>query len=171
MPGIVVCRHLLLTLRHLLNGGGRAAKLSADEDAVADPSTRAQHGLSFGDSTDHDDVGEDSARRLGRVASGKGDTKSFCQTDQAASEACNPGLRQVPRQRQREEGRDRLASHGGDVAEPPHQAAMPDGLGRMPVTPKMNSLQGEVGRDQRVFSRGNPQDGAVVPDAHNHVSG
>ena len=50
---------------------------------------------------------------------------------------------------------------------------MPDRLRRMPVTPKMNSLQREVGRDQRVVSRGRPQHGAVIPDpGHNrpHVA-
>ena len=97
VPGIVARRHLLLALGHLQDGSGRAAKLSADEDAVAYPSARPQQGLSFGDSTDHDDVGEDSAGRLGRVASGKGDAELFGHTDQAAGEACNPGLRQVPR--------------------------------------------------------------------------
>ena len=89
----------------------------------------------------------------------------FRQTDQAAGEASHPGLRQIPRQRQREKGRHRLAAHGGNIAQSARQAAMADRFRRMPVAPEVNAFQREVGRDQGFVSRRQAQHGAVISNS------
>ena len=71
-------------------------------------------------------------------------------------ETSDPGLRQIARQGQRKERRDRLAAHGGDVAQPASQAAVADRFRRVPVAPEVNAFQREVGRDQNSVSGTRP---------------
>jgi hypothetical protein len=42
---------------------------------------------------------------------------------------------------------------------------MANRLGRMPLPPKVNAFQGEVSRNQRLVTRRNLQNGAIVSDA------
>jgi hypothetical protein len=77
----------------------------------------------------------------------------------------NPFLRHVPRERQRKKYRHRIPAHGRNIAESPRQAPVPNRFRRMPIPPKVNSFQAEIGCDQHVVAtpaRPQPQHGAVI---------
>ncbi len=76
---------------------------------------------------------------------------------------------QLPRQGQRQKCRHRLSAHGRDIAQAARQAAVPNRLCRMPIPSKMNSLQREVSRDQRLVSGRQAQDCGIVPDSSHHA--
>ena len=87
------------------------------------------------------------------------------QVDQAAREAPNPRLRQVARQSQRQKDGNRLSPHRSDIAQAARQTAVANGLRRMPVAPKVDAFQREVSSDERISSREQAQNGAVVSDS------
>ena len=75
--------------------GGGTAQLPADVDAIARMCPGAQDGFAFGHGAEEDDIGEDSVRRFGGVASSQRDLMAFRKIDQASREATHPGLRQI----------------------------------------------------------------------------
>ncbi len=77
-------------------------------------------------------------------------------------------VRRLARHGQRQEGRERLSAHRCDIAQPPRKAAQSNELRRIPVAPKMDVFDAEVGRYQHLVARRNAQDGAVVPNAGRH---
>lgn len=91
------------------------------------------------------------------------------QLEQALHELVNPRLWHLLRQGERQEYGDRVAAHGGNVAEAPGETAMANGLGGVPLAPKMNSLQAEIGSNQRVVTYGDIEDGAIIPDASGYA--
>ena len=72
--------------------GSRAPEFSADEDTVAGTGAGAQHRFAFRHGANHDDVGEDSVRGLGRITSGESHSELFRQPDQAPGEASRPRI-------------------------------------------------------------------------------
>src|SRR5437868_5907927 len=89
---------------------------------------------------------------------------AVCEGEQTGKEAVDPLLRQLCRKRERQECRDRPATHGGNVAQPASQTAMSDTLRRLPVAPEVDSFQAEVCGNKRVLSRGKTEQSAVIPD-------
>lgn len=95
--------------------------------------------------------------------------KSIRQLEQAFHELVNPGLGQASRQGERQECGDRIATHGGDVAETAGKAAMANRLGGMPFAPEMNPFQAEIGSHQQLVTRGGLENGAIVSDTSDHA--
>ncbi len=71
--------------------------------------------------------------------------------EQTAGKMVNPSRRNIAWQSQRKKYCDRLAAHGGNVAQSPRQAPVADRFRRMPVAPEVNAFQREVGRNQCVY--------------------
>ncbi len=70
--------------------------------------------------------------------------------------------------RQRQESRERLTAHGGNVAKTARQAPPTDHFRSMPIPPKMHIFNREVRRHQQFMVGSQTQDCGVVPDAgHN----
>ena len=79
--------------------------------------------------------------------------------------AVYPGLRQVFWKPQREKAGQRLAAHGGNVAQATRQATVAHDGGGVPGAAKMHVLNAKVGGDQQFESRVQAKDGAVVANA------
>src|SRR5271157_5849405 len=156
---------------HLQNGGGRSAQFSADENTIARACAGAQHSLPSGRSANDDNIRKNAVGRFRRIAARQRDAVFFRQTEQATNEASHPGLGQVARQGKRKKGRNRLTTHGGNIAQTAGQTPVADRFRRMPVATEMNAFQREVGGDQRVVSRQQTQYGAVVSNSGENLWG
>jgi hypothetical protein len=143
----------------------RPSEITGDIDAVAGFSARAQYGFTPRTGPDDDDISEDSARRLGNVASGEGHLKRIGLVQEAVEKPVNPALRQVSRQGQGQKRGNGPPSHGGNVAQSASEAPGTDNLGSVPFTPEMDPFQAEIGGDQSLVSKRDSQGGAVVADA------
>ncbi len=145
--------------------GGGAAEFASHVNAVAGFRTRARDGFALWGGADDHDIGQNSGGGLGNVAAGEGHLKCVGQPEQAREKAVDPALRQISRQGQRQKGSDGPASHGSNVAQPAGKAAMADHLGSMPLAPKVDALQAEIGGHEGFVVRRDSQGGAVVADA------
>src|SRR5215472_6116867 len=90
------------------------------------------------------------------------DSEMLPEIEPSSKEAIDPGLPQLGGQTQRQKRRQRLASHGRDVAQPARQTAMPNRLWRVPLAAKVHALQAEIGCDQRVVMVRNSKKRAIV---------
>ena len=145
-------------------------KFSGDINRVAGPRPGSPKGLASWRRTDHNNVGQDirrgtESRRLGGVAARQGDAVFFGQRQQATQKLVHPFLRKIGGDRQGEEGSDRLSAHGSNVAQAPGEAAMPDRFREVPVAPKVNPFEREVGGYEYFMPWWNTQNGSVIPDA------
>jgi hypothetical protein len=74
-------------------------------------------------------------------------------------------LGQIGRESEREEYSARDSCHGGDIAESAGEAAVSDGVGRMPFAAEVNALEREICCNEYFMSARNLEDGAVVANA------
>ena len=155
----------LLAATEFCECGDGEAEGSGHVEDVAGAGSGAEDGFAFGDAAEDDDVGEDTVGRLGGIAAGKGDGVLLRQLQEAGDEAVNPALGKVGGNGKREESCVGRASHGGDVAESAGEAAVADGIGRMPFAAEVDSFEGEVGGDEGLRAAGKIEYGAVVSDA------
>jgi hypothetical protein len=91
------------------------------------------------------------------------------QFEEASHELANPRLGQILRHGEGQKRCNRIAAHGGDIAEAAGEAAMADRLGRMQIAPEMDSLQAEIRGHQRLVASGYLEDGAIVPDSGDYA--
>ena len=162
VPRKIRCTNLARTQAR--NCRRRASQISRDIDCVAGPSAGTQDRLPFWDRSNNDDVCLNSMQRLCCIAACQRDVKLIGQTQQAGQELIDPSLRSVGWKRQGEESRDRIASHGGDIAQAPGQAATTDHFGWKPVAAEVHAFQAEIRGDKQLVSRGAAENGAVVAD-------
>lgn len=153
----------------LQSGGGRA-KRAADIEAISRSCPATEKRFASRDGAQHHDVGENAAGRFCGVPSRKGHAEVICEVQESTHKPVHPGLGQFAGKGQREEGGNRFASHGGDVAKPARQAAMADRLGRMPVAAEVDSLEGEIGGDQGLMAARDAENGGIVADAGDNVA-
>src|SRR5260221_13286610 len=87
------------------------------------------------------------------------------QVQQTVNEVIHPLLRKPRRQSQRQKARNRLATHGGNIAESADQTAVSDAPGRVPCTTEVHVFYTQVGRNQKLVTFGQVQDGSIVANA------
>ena len=150
-----------------VQGCGRASEIPGHVDFVAGPRTRTQHSASARNISGDNDVRVNAVWGLGGIASGDvcfefvgGRQKSF-------KKSIDPSLGQFSRKGQREKGGGRLASHGGDIAQPTGQTTAPHNLRGMPFAPKMDTFDTEIRRDEYIKVLTNPLNGAIISNTGN----
>src|SRR5215469_15170669 len=124
--------------------GYRAAQRSGHIKLVAGLRPGAQDGLVAWYGTEHDDVCQNPARRLSNVSADKIYLVFACESQQSVEKFIDPALRQLCGKRQRQKRRERIAAHGCDIAETASEAAVSDGVWRMPLAAKVNPFDAEV---------------------------
>jgi len=90
---------------------------------------------------------------------------SMRECEKPAQESGHPYRRQPRWNRERQEDRQWLCSHGGQVAQAARKASVPHRFRRMPPAPEVPVLQGEIRGYADFMPRGWAQDRAVVADA------
>ena len=149
---------------HLLQQCVGRAELAADEDAVAGLGGAAADGLALRDRSDDGDVGEDSGGRLRDIASGEGDSGLLGGIQQAIEELINPALWKIGGQGEGKKRGEGLAAHGRNVGESAGEAAVADGVGRMPLAAEVHAFQREIGGDESLGAGKGGEHGAIVAD-------
>lgn len=140
----------------------RAAKSPGDVDLVARFRTRPQHRPPSRDVPGDNDVCINAIWRLRTIASGQGGFELFGERQKSFVKSVDPFLRQFSRKSQRKEGCGRLASHGGDIAQPASQTTVSHDFGGMPFPPKMDPFDTEIRSEEYIKLPTNPLDGAII---------
>ena len=96
------------------------------------------------------------------IATGESHGVAARELEKSADEFVDPMLWQIGRESEREEYSARDSCHGGDIAESASEAAVSDGVGRMPFAVEVNALEGEICCNKHFVSTRNVEDGAVV---------
>ena len=164
--------------------GGGSAEGAGDAEEIAGARRGAKTGRVARKLAEGDDVGEDFSlafsgswrhfswrhfsRRLRGVAAGERDAMLAGEGQEAVEETVEPGGGKAHGQGEREEDGEGLGAHGGQIAESAGEAAMADGLGRMPVAAEVDVFEGKVGGDADFVAGSGAKNGAVVADAEAH---
>jgi hypothetical protein len=107
-------------------------------------------------------------RRSGNVAARELDAVTFSKLSEAIKKFVSPALRQFWRKTQGKKAGQRLAAHGGNVAEATSETAVADALSWMPLAAKMNVFNGKVSGDEEFVPGSEAKHSTVVADALHH---
>lgn len=157
--------------KKLFQSRGRAAKLTGHVDEISGPRSGAQQRPSSGDLAEDNDIRRDLVG--GRsITSGELHAEASGQRGKATEKIIGPFLREFGRKSERKKAGQRLAAHGGNIAQSASQAAVAYASGWVPLAAKVNLFNGKVRRDKQFVAGRNTHDGAIVadPPAHRAVS-
>jgi hypothetical protein len=99
------------------------------------------------------------------ITPGQGNSEAPSQPDETLQKSIHPFLREPRGQAEREKTCQRLASHGGKIAQTAQQTAVSYACRRMPWAAKVYVFNTEIGRDQKLMSGRDFEDGAVIANA------
>ena len=166
---------LLAAPFHLGQLRGRAAQCARHVECIPGASAAApQRAPRWGRSHQHNVCQHQPAGRFAGVAARQRYCELLGQTTQTGEKPLDPaassgGCQHFAGQRQREKCGERASAHSGQVAKAARQRPVAHRLRRMPVAPKVASLQREVGRNQYLVPFRRAQDGAIVANAERQV--
>lgn len=146
---------------------GRAPEIPGHVDHVAAFPSGPQDRPSARNISGDNDVRVDALWGLGGIASGEDRFEFVGGRPKSFEKSIDPSLGQFSRKGEGEEGGGRLASHGGDVAQPTGQTTAPYNLRGMPFAPKMDAFDTEIRSDEYVKVPTNPLDGAIISNTGN----
>ena len=147
----------------------RSAQRPRDQDLVARPRPRAHDGpLRGGLAQEGHAHHQRSVPGVG-VAADQVDLEPIGHPFEPGVQALGHGNAAGSRQGHADDGGPRQPRHRGDVGEVHPHRLVADGLGAVGLEPEMAAVQEHVGRDQKLCSRSDVEDGAVVADPQNRA--